>query len=201
MSVKKNNNSAVKELENKLKKAQMLNYILIAVCAVLIVVCIIISVSSCSSGKGTDLPSEETVSVSDTLSADIGKFAGTYQYVSADDTYGFAMEFTEDGAVWFYEATKDETLVQGFVGELISNTSGSDIGYTIPLSKVDFTPYTTASVELELTENGNLRLTQTDSDAVLSANIPVGSAVTLSPVENYSLSQAIIALYADEMTE
>ena len=199
MSVKKNNSASVKELENKLKKSQTLNYILIAVCAALILACIILSVSSCGKEKGTDLPYVDTVSVSD--SAEICPFAGTYQYLSSDDTYGFALEFTSEGAVWFYEATKDETIVQGFVGELIRNTSGSDIGYTIPLTKVDFTPYTTASVELELTEDGNLRLTQTDSDAVLSAYIPVGSAVTLYPVENYSLSQAIIALYANEMTE
>ncbi len=197
----KKNNVAVIELENKLKKAHLLNYILIALCAVLIVVCIVVSAVSCSSGKGTDLPSEETVTVPNTENTEKCEFTGTYQYVSNDDSYGFALEFAEDGAVWFYEATKDETLLQGFVGELIKDTSGSDMGYYIPLYSIDFTPYTTASVELELTENGNLRVTQTDPEALLSDMITVGSAVTLYPVENYSLSQAIIALYADEMAE
>ena len=204
MSVKKSSNAAVKQLENELKKSRMLNYILIALCAVLIVVCIVIAAVSCGSSNGvssapaagTSAPVEtdRTVCASGT---DIP--VGTYQRIAPDDSYGFALEFTEEGAVWFYEATKDGSLVQGFVGELVA-TSDTDC-YSIPLFHVDFVPYTTASVKIETAENGQISITQIDKAAPLSNMIPFGEAITLTYVEDYKLSQTVVALYSDEMSE
>ncbi len=201
MSSKKNNNNvALKELEQKLKNAHTLNYILIAVCAVLLVLCIVFAVSSCG-GEAQITPSDDPSSpVSDTVYVSATDIAvGTYQYISSDDSYGFAVEFTEDGAVWFYEATKDETLVQGFVGELVP--TAEENCYRVPLFYVDFVPYTEASIKVESTVNGILYITQLDENALLSSRIPLGETVALTPVEGYSLSQTIIALYADQMTE
>lgn len=198
MSVKKNNNASVKQLENKLKNAQMLNYILIAVCAVLLVVCIVLAASSCGTGK--DLPSESTVPVSQTASS--SNIVGTYQYVSADDTYGFAVEFTADGVIWFYEATKDESLVQGFVGEFANDASASDADAScIKLYYIDGYLYTTANVEINATADGGITITQVDENALLTDRIPVGETVSLTPVENYSLDQVVVGLYADQMAE
>lgn len=201
MSANKKTGAAIIALENKLKKARLLNYILSALCAVLVIVCIVLIIATSSCGTGHDLPLTSEASSSDTAS--LPDFTGTYQYVSND--YGFALEFTDDGAVWFYEATKDEALMQGFVGELIkgSEVSASDSseGYYIPLYYVDFAPYTTAHIDISHTADGNITVTQFDESAPLSQYIPFGESVTLSPVENYSLSQVIVNLYSDQMTE
>ncbi len=201
MSVKKKSGAAILALENKLKKARLLNIILAGVCAVLVIILVIFIIDTASCGTGHDLPLNVEASSSDTAS--LSEFVGTYQYVSTD--YGFALEFTEDGAVWFYEATKDETLMRGFVGEVTraSEVSGSDSseGYYIPLYYVDFTPYITAHIDITHTADGNITVTQIDESAPLSEYIPFGESVTLSPVENYSLSQVIVNLYSDQMTE